>query len=365
VTLKVSDVDAFTTSAEVKAAVQEGIATSVEVATDKVVIESITQVVRRLSGEERRLAVAGSVKAKYKITDDAKKIDPAAAMAALAAKVAASTNAALKKAGKGSSVTAPATASLPVKKVAPKPVATTTKPATTTGPEFYTEVKFDVVLEVDDTDVFLTSTDVVTSLQAAIASLLELPEKDVTVDSIALVTATGRRLKGAQGKVKPAVTAKDPNNKLTPAKAKGIAPKLPAAANKLLPKGKVGKATIPIAPVAVKKPTKKPDPCKVQIVVPPVVVAPVSPCAPVVVAPAPVAPVNPCAPVVKYSQQQPIADAVAANPWFAGLAGLMVPFLLGMMVMAVRSFRQRGARNTRVGVYSQLDEVNALANPVE
>jgi hypothetical protein len=356
--LKVNNVDAFVNSAEVKTAVQAGIATSVGVATDKVVIESITQVVRRLSGEERRLA-SGTVKAKYKITDVAKEIDPAT-IPSLGTQVKDNTNAALKQAGKASeAVTEPAVAPAPVKKVVPKPMPTTTKPATTTGPQFYTELKFDVVLEVDDTDVFLTNTDVVTSLESAVASLLEVPNKDVTVESIALVTATGRRLKGAQGKVKPAIKVKDPTNKLTPAKAQGIAPKLPAAANKNLKTkgvpGKVGKATV-ATPTATKKPTKKPDPCKV-VVAPPVVVkpAPVNPCAPVV-APAPVAPVNPCAPVVKSSQDAEVQ--VAAAPSIPSMLWLVVPGLFGM-ALVVHKVRRRQSSTRAVTQYTNMDSESA------
>jgi hypothetical protein len=215
-----------------------------------------------------------------------------------------------------------------------------------------------MILEVDDTDEFLTNADVVTSLQEAMATLLELPEKDVTITSISLVTATGRRLKGAQGKVKPAFKAKAPVGKVAPAKVPGLAPKLPAAVNPLLKKkgvpGKVGKATIP-TPVVAKKPTKKADPCKVQIVVaPPVVVpAPVNPCAPVVVQPAPVAPVNPCAPVVKSEQGAVVQSA--SSPALLAMVSLAVPCLIGM-VMFVR--RRRQARES--AVYNNLQDATDL-----
>jgi hypothetical protein len=301
VTLQVNDVDAFVTSAEVKAAVQEGIATSVGVAKDKVVIESITQVVRRLSGEERRLA-AGSVKAKYKITDDAKKIEPAS-LPALATKVKDTTNAALKKAGKTEAVTV-ATTPPPTKTSVPKTKATTTtaKPTTTTFP-VATIIETTIDLEVTDKAVFQSDINVVTALKEAIASLLAMDEKNVEILSITgtnadPVAVKSRRLDGKneKGKVQAKVKITDPKNKLTPAKVQGIAPKLPAAVNpKLAAKkvpAKVGKAAI-AAPTL----TKTVDPCKPVVPVAPVApVAPANPCAPVV--PAPVAPVAPVPPVV-------------------------------------------------------------------
>jgi hypothetical protein len=285
----------------------------------------------------------------------------------MGAAVKDNTNAALKEAGKTAAITEPPTPTAPKKDVVPvaalttTPCATTTpqKAATTTTPQFYTEVSADVILEVDDTDVFLTNSDVVAALDAAIAALLELPGKDVEITSITLVTATGRRLK-TQGKVKAGVKAKG----TTPAKVAAIAPKLPGAANKNL-KGKgvpgvVGKATIP-TPKATKKPNNKPDPCKTVVVVPPVVVpvvpvnpcapvvvppapvapvAPANPCAPVVVQPAPVAPVNPCAPVVKYSEQ---GKVVANNPYLTGALLLMIPGFIGLAFVA-KKIRNRQTR---------------------
>jgi hypothetical protein len=233
---------------------------------------------------------------------------------------------------------------------------TTTKAATTTTPEFYTEIAVDMVLDVDDTDVFQTDTGVVASLESTIAALLEIPDKEVDVLSISLVEQyavdlTSRRLKvtwpakAPAGKVKAAAKVKDPTNKLTPAKVKGIAPKVPAALQKNLDKNKVPLKVGPAAvnAVAAKKPNNKPDPCKV-VVAPPVVAppAPVNPCAPVVVKPAPVvvkpapvAPVNPCAPVAKFDAEAKPVFA-STSPLVLGMVSLAVPALLGLVVFIRR-----------------------------
>jgi hypothetical protein len=420
--LKVSDVDAFLTDPKVRTALQEGFALTLAwlgSSTETVEIGSV-QAARRLSGAERRLA-AGSVTASYKLTFH---VAMPGAFPSLGKDVQTNTNAALAKAGKTVTVTQPAVLKMPTKllptttpttttvsvtkpklpttTLVPTTTVSVTKPklptttlvptttpcptttphgkqattphgkqATTTTPQFYTEITADMILEVDDTDEFLTNVDVVSSLNAAIASLLEIPSKEVDITSMTLITATEERRLGTQGKVKAGAKVKDPANKLTPAKVKGIAPKLPAAANKNLAKkgvkGKVGKATIPQA-AAAKKPNQKPDPCKTQVVVPPVVVppvapvnpcapvvaapppvAPASPCAPVVVAPAPVAPVNPCAPVVKYSEQEKVA---ANGPAFNFALLLVIPGFLSMAFVA-NKIRHR---QNRAVAYTSMDQ---------
>jgi hypothetical protein len=263
----------------------------------------------------------------------------------------------------------------------PKAAATTTaKPAvpTTTTPQFYTEISGDMVLDVDDTAVFQTNPKVVDALQSAMGALLEVPHKDVTITSVSLVeqyppAAVKARRLGAKvapaGKVKAGIKVKDPTNKLTPAKVKGVAPQLPVAANKNLKTKKVPAqiAKAIINAVAAKKPNNAPDPCKPQVVVaPPVAVAPANPCAPVVVpapppaspcapvvAPAPVAPANPCAPVAKLFSEQGAAvhTAFSNSPALLGMFSAAVACLIGMVIFLRR---RRQARDS--SVYSSVQE---------
>jgi hypothetical protein len=246
-----------------------------------------------------------------------------------------------------------------------------------------------MVLDVDDTAVFQTDPKVVDALQSAMGALLEVPHKDVTITSVSLVeqyppAAVKARRLGAKvapaGKVKAGIKVKDPTNKLTPAKVKGVAPQLPVAANKNLKTKKVpaqiAKAIINAA--AAKKPNNAPDPCKPQVVVaPPVVnpcapvvvpapppaspcapvvapapVAPANPCAPVV-APAPVAPANPCAPVAKLFSEQGAAvhTAFSNSPALLGMFSAAVACLIGMVIFLRR---RRQARDS--SVYSSVQE---------
>jgi hypothetical protein len=364
--LKVDDTTAFVSDETMKAAVQEGLAETVGVAASKVVIKEIAVVkARRLeeAGLKRRLgAVAGSVKVKYEITDESKKIVPAA-ISAKGAEMQANTNNAIKKAGKKAAVTAPATMPAPKKVVEPKkvPATTTTAPA-----DFYTVVETAVELEVTDTDLFQTEPLVVSSVAEAMADLLEVPHKQVELISIVVVppvagvVAVPKRRLGAKapaGKVKAAMKIKDPKNKITPAKVAAAVPKLPTPANaKLVKKGvdaKIGKAKVATPPTVKKVPT---DPCKIQVTPAPVapvpgpcapvvpgLPVPVNPCAPAPVAPAPVVPA-PVPPALKYTAQKPLADrASTSNPVLMGALGLAVPLLIGMMVVAARSALRQGS----------------------
>jgi hypothetical protein len=138
----------------------------------------------------------------------------------------------------------------------------------------------ELYLIVSDTALFQNRAKVVTALQEAMADLLEVPQGQVQILSIAISASAQRRLKGdAEGEIKVQFKISDTSNKVTLNQVTMLAPKLPDVANKYLGfqgvKATVASAMItmptkpkvptdPCATIATTTPPQAMDPCQVS-----------------------------------------------------------------------------------------------------